>query len=260
MVAGCASTSPVSPVAQPVNSEQAPLIAQAPEPAEKPQPSIRAVPEVVEATRRYRKEYVLAPQDVVDVYIMRLPDGKFSSPIRSDGYISVPYAGEVKAAGLTPRELNEKLTELLSERLVNPEVTVIVREARPAVAYVTGEVGATAVVPLAGTTTAIQAIVRAGGFTTKAARDSVVLIRLTEEGRLTATRLNMVEGGQEAVFLALQNVPLQADDILFVPKTTIARVSTFLNDNINVILSGLNSVLSTYYNIRFIELIQKELQ
>mgnify|MGYP003694396363 CR=1 FL=1 len=49
-------------------------------------------------------------------------------PVRPDGKMSLPLVNDVQAAGLTPMDLREHLTEQLSEHLPSPEVSVIVRE------------------------------------------------------------------------------------------------------------------------------------
>lgn len=224
--------------------------------------SVEAHPEVAFATKRYRKAYVLGPGDILKVVVLKHPDATMEVRVRPDGYITLPFLDDVKTAGLTPMELDQKLTEKLSKRLVNPEVSVIVVSPRPAMLYVIGEVPSVSAVPLREASTVLQAITLAGGFTSKSAKDSVLIIRVTDDGRLTATRINLARIDQkppypqEVPYIALQNIPLQADDIIFVPKTFIARVSTWINDHLNVIFTGINSVIGSYANIKLIELLE----
>ncbi|MEW6606000.1 MAG: polysaccharide biosynthesis/export family protein [bacterium] len=213
------------------------------------------LPEIAVATTRFHKEYVLVPEDIVEVVLLKHPEITRVCTIRPDGYISLPILDDVKAAGLTPGELDKKLTEMFSHRLKEPEVTVIVTKFQPPVIYVIGEVTTPSVVSVHDAATAFQAVTRAGGFTNEAKRNSVIIIRVTEDNYLTATRVNLQLKGQSASYITLHNVPLQADDIIFVPKTFIARVDIFIEQHINKILIGAIDILTT---LRLIEILGEE--
>ena len=217
-------------------------------------------PEVAMATKRYRKEYIMAPGDEIDVVVLKHAEVSRPCVIRSDGYISLPMLDDVKAAGLSPTQLDERLTELFSARLTDPEVTVIATQVRPPMVFVAGEVGATTVVLLRDAPTAAEAVLRAGGFTNWAKAKSVLIIRLRDDNRLIAMHVDM-RGlrGQEAPYMALRCMPLQADDIVFVPKTRIYQVSLFVEQHINTILTGVNSVLNTWNQVQFTELVDAQL-
>lgn len=49
-------------------------------------------------------------------------------PVRPDGKISLPLLNDVQAAGLTPLELRDVLTQKLADYMPTPEVSVIVTE------------------------------------------------------------------------------------------------------------------------------------
>lgn len=256
MAAGCAST--VNGPAQtsiPLD-DAVPAAPAAPD----SQAGIAADPGVVVAAGRYRKEYVLAPQDVVEVTVLKHPEVSRSCLIRPDGYITLPILDDVKAAGLTPAALDARLTGLFSERLQKPEVTIIVTDLRPPMVYVLGEVAQARAVPLREAQTALQAVANAGGFTVRAKEKSVVVIRLTEDDRLVATAIQVQPRGKGARYMALGNVPLQPDDIVFVPKRAIARMNLFFNESVNPILATVNNMFATYTNFKLIEVLEKNLE
>jgi polysaccharide biosynthesis/export protein len=58
-----------------------------------------------------------------------------------NGNITVPYAGEVHAAGLLPAELGAKIQALLSARAMEPQVLVTIAERRADPVSVLGDVG-----------------------------------------------------------------------------------------------------------------------
>src|SRR6187431_2021498 len=72
--------------------------------------------------------YRIGREDVVDVSVWRDPDLSRTMVVRPDGFISLPMAGELHADGKTPRELEQLIRQKLSPYVVDPKVTVIVRE------------------------------------------------------------------------------------------------------------------------------------
>jgi polysaccharide export outer membrane protein len=224
------------------------------------QAGVPADPAVVVSKNRYRKEYVLAPQDVIEVSVLKHNEVTRACLIRPDGYISLPILDDVKAAGFTPSELDAHLTGLFSKRLKDPEVTIVVTDLRPPLVYVLGEVGQPRAVPLREAQTAVQAVASAGGFTTRSKEKKVVIIRLIEDNRLMAIPVQVQATGRGARYIALGNVPLEPDDVVFVPKKPIAKLNVFLNESINPLLSTVNNMFSTYTNVKLIEVLEENIQ
>ncbi len=85
--------------------------------------------------------YRLGPGDVLSLTV--LPQEKFSTPnilVRSDGFITVPGAGEIQVAGNTVIEATDKISERLSMRLRNADVTLSLLTPRSATVYLAGAV------------------------------------------------------------------------------------------------------------------------
>jgi len=100
--------------------------------------------------------------------------------IDPSGYVSLPLAGTVKAAGLTPDQLERNLEKQFgSKYLANPKVTVEVVEFRPF--YILGEVEKPGAYPYAGGLTALSAIAIAGGTTYRAKTSEILIQHLGEE-------------------------------------------------------------------------------
>jgi len=217
---------------------------------------IPAPPEVVSSEARFRKEYVLVPGDQIEVAVRGVTEASRTLTIRPDGYISLPIAAEVMASGLTPRELGEKLTEVLSARLLKPEVTVIASQIRQPMVYVQGEVAAPAALPFRTAPTAMQAIASAGGFRRTAANRDVAIIRLSEDGYLQAIRVVANVGGQPGPYMALQTALLQPDDIVFVPESGRSQFGRVVDDFLNRPVQGVNALLGTYLNFKLIQIVK----
>ncbi|MBV9470781.1 MAG: SLBB domain-containing protein [Abitibacteriaceae bacterium] len=87
------------------------------------------------------QNYQLGPGDVLTVIVLRHPEMSAEQvTVTSNGGIYVPVAGRVQVTGKTVEQVANQITTLLRVRLVRPEVTVTLREARPRQVFVLGAV------------------------------------------------------------------------------------------------------------------------
>jgi len=128
------------------------------------------------------RPYRIGREDVLDIAVWRDPDLSRTVPVRPDGFISMPMAGDVIAAGKTPEELAEELKQKHWPYVQEPRITVIIREVNSSRVYVAGEVTHPGAYPLRGRVSLVQAIALAGGFTDFADSDGIVVIRTDAEG------------------------------------------------------------------------------
>lgn len=84
-------------------------------------------------------------------------------PVGADGAITVPYAGRVRVAGLTAPEIERIIVDRLTGRAIQPQVLVSVVRPVTSTATVSGEVAASARVPLSGGERVLDVIALAGG-------------------------------------------------------------------------------------------------
>ncbi len=145
-------------------------------------------------------------------------------PVRPDGKIALDVTGEIQAAGLTARELEQEIARRASETLREPEVTVIVAELAQQKVYVGGEVRAPGFVAYRPGLTPMQAILDRGGFTDTARIDSVLYITPGEE-EYRALRLDLTDVVEHG---ASEPVTLGANDVIYVPRTFIGDAGTFV--------------------------------
>lgn len=193
-------------------------------------------------------EYRIQAGDQLDIKFFFNPELNETVLVRPDGKISLQLVHDVQADGLTPSELNEKLSQMYAEALKRPEVTVIVRSFTGQRVYVGGEVGNPGLVNLTKGMTALQAVIGAGGFRETAKPDGVIVIRKGEDNRpvpirvdlKTAINVNASEG----------DIPLQPYDVVYVPKTWIAKANKFVNEYIERLLLYRGASLGFSYEIR----------
>jgi polysaccharide export outer membrane protein len=87
------------------------------------------------------QEYEIGPGDVLNVTVLAQPAMSGEMTVEPDGMLSFPFLGRVKAAGLSPVELERKLVTLLADGyLKRPQVSVAVKQYRSQRVFVTGEV------------------------------------------------------------------------------------------------------------------------
>ena len=127
-------------------------------------------------------DYRLAPGDKLRIEVYRDTQMSQSVQIRPDGKITLPLVGDLEATGRTPIELRDVIAKQLKEYMTNPVVTVIVVEATPAVAYVTGEVNHPGAVTIQSQLTVLQALAIAGGLKDFANAKNIRILRRSSLG------------------------------------------------------------------------------
>jgi len=178
--------------------------------------------------------YRITPGDTLRLSFFYNMDLNQEVIVRPDGRVSLLLVDDVEAAGLTPEELDHALTEEYAAYFKNPEVTVAVARIAEARIYVGGEVRNPAMMGLHGRMTAMQAIIRAGGFARTAKVKEVLLVRKTREGEREIYELNLRETmNMES---SLDDIYLQAADLIIVPPKAIAKVNQFVDEWITGII------------------------
>jgi polysaccharide biosynthesis/export protein len=193
-------------------------------------------------------EYRISPGDRLNVKFFYNADLSQEVLVRPDGRISLPLVHEVMAAGLTPNELTNELTESFGKHLEQPEIIVMVNAFGGQRMYVGGEVGAPGMREIVGPTTALQAIAASGGFKDTGRKEEVVLIRRGPENKPFVIALNLLKA-MDGIDLS-QDIYLVPYDIVLVPKSDIADVNLWMQQYIGNNLSTLSPVGSWYLFIK----------
>ncbi len=152
--------------------------------------------------------------------------------VRPDGFISLQLVDDIKAAGLTPQELDNELTQRYAAHLKNPVLTVIVRSFGGFRAYVGGEVATPQVLSLEGGLTPLQAIFRAGGARSTAHLSAVVLVRKGPQGEAISYQLDLSDAAISEGRRDLR-VALRSSDVIYVPRSPIANANLFVQQYIS---------------------------
>jgi polysaccharide export outer membrane protein len=155
------------------------------------------------------KTYKVGVGDVLTIRVWREAELSGNVVVRPDGRITLPLAGEIEAAGLTPELLGQRIAEALSKFLTKPEVIVSVASVQSKRYYISGNVLRSGPVPLVMPTTVLQALSSAG-LGQWAKRSKIVIMRGTE--RIKFNYNDVIKGKKLE-----QNIFLQDGDHIFVP-------------------------------------------
>jgi polysaccharide biosynthesis/export protein len=158
--------------------------------------------------------YIIGPQDVLDVSVWKEPELTRTVPVRPDGKISLPLLNDVQAAGLTPSQLMSQITVNLSKYMNSPQVTVIVTQVSSMRIYLLGEVSRPGAYVMIPGMTVLQALSNGGGLTQFASRAKIYVLR-QENGKQEKHFFNYkdVLSGKRTD----QNIVLQSGDTIVVP-------------------------------------------
>jgi polysaccharide export outer membrane protein len=122
------------------------------------------------------KGYTIGPQDVLKIEVWDNPDLSREVTVSLTNMISFPLIGEMKVNGYTAEQLQQDIRSRLADGyLVNPQVTVTVKEYNSKKVYVLGEVNKPGYYPFSKVTTMVEIISMAGGLTPDAGQEAYIL-------------------------------------------------------------------------------------
>ncbi len=172
-----------------------------------------------EATKPVSKEFLLGPEDVLEVTVWRNQDLSRTVVVRPDGKVSLALIGDVQASGLSAAQVAAKIAARLTEFKENPNVSVSLKEVNSYFIYVLGEVLKPGKYPLKSYATVLQGVSMAGGFTPYASKNKMQVIRThaNEDGKERQIRIpvpynELVSGKGE-----IENFILRSGDTIVVP-------------------------------------------
>ncbi len=220
-----------------------PTIPAVPEPAETAADAAQDVPAEFSgglpelkgvALSRADSDYVVGPGDSLKITVWGHDDLTRTVQVSEEGNFSYPLIGKVHADELSVSQIEQEITRRLDGKyLINPQVTIVVEEFRSKRVFVLGEVGGPqghgkgpGAYPLTGQTSLIEILSAAGGLTSEAGGEVVVVRPISdkksdqplppqESETAKVIRLNVKHllGGD-----ATQNILLEDGDTIYVPS------------------------------------------
>ena len=173
------------------------------------------------------KEYVINYGDALDVLFLYNSElNQTDLKVRPDGKISLPYVGDVEAAGKPVSTLDSLLASQFSEIIVKPMVTVVVKSYRPQVVYAMGEVKSPGGYEFHPGMTLTDFLALSGGPDNLAKRNAILVIRRVASDHIVGIQVDFNDLVRKKRFDL--DIPLQAFDIVYVPKSAVASALDFM--------------------------------
>ena len=146
-----------------------------------------------------KENYIIGPEDRLQIYVWKQPSISVTVPVRSDGKISVPLINDIQAAGLTPHQLKDSITKKLTKFIEAPTVSVIVEAINSLKITISGNVNSPGVYKLSSAISFLSAMSLAGG--------------LTEYGDPKRIKIIRKENGVEKIYQVNYDAILNVEDI-----------------------------------------------
>jgi polysaccharide export outer membrane protein len=208
--------------------------------------SIPELRQIIADKLRTAEEQRIGTGDQVSVRVYRNDDLSITTIVPSSGRVNLPLGGEVELAGLTVEEANQAIAKKLLPYVVKPSVSTTIlktasglpgRMSDPQVSVevlafgghkilVLGEVENPGVYVNEGGSRLLEIVARAGGPTKDAKLKNVALIRPATETSPARTAVVDLDRAIKNGDLN-QNPPVQRGDVIYVPKTAIAKLAQF---------------------------------
>jgi polysaccharide export outer membrane protein len=159
--------------------------------------------------------FTIGVDDVLAINVWKETELSRTIPVRTDGKISLPLVGELQAAGRTPLQLEQEITEKLRSYMTEPEVSVMVQQINSEKINVLGEVVKPGAYTLSVAPTVMDAIAAANGLKDFAKKKAIYVLRKNATGgedRFPFNYNDFIKGKNTT-----QNVKLQPQDTVVVP-------------------------------------------
>ncbi len=152
--------------------------------------------------------------------------------VGSDGHAMFPLIGSVATQGMTLTQLNKVLNERYAAHSANVQVDALLKSTTPNQIFVLGEVTQPGAYPIQRPISVLEALTLAHGANALARLDSVVIMR--RKGNQMEAKLYDVSDALDAS--ADTFAYLQPDDLIYIPKTKLARAGEVSRQIADVLL------------------------
>jgi len=169
--------------------------------------------------------YLIQAGDEISIRFYLTPELDEDIRIPPDGMLSLRLIGPIKATDKTTEELSEELQNEYKRELKSPDIAVMLRKTQSNQVFVGGEVQRPQAVQYTPNMTPIEAVLNAGGFKQSAKLAHVLIIRKDENGKPVPYEVDL----KRMLAGSVESIPIQPLDIVYVPKTQIARVNQLLD-------------------------------
>lgn len=179
--------------------------------------------------------YRFFPGDTIDVTVHTAPELSRTALIGPDGRVSLPLLPNIMVADRTDVEIANVIADAYNQDMLRDPIVEVRRSTLgPQNIIVGGQVNTPGLVAMPSAIGALEAVMLAGGFQDSAARGKVVVLRRAPGGGLMMREVDLhraLDGGRGS-----DQIQLRRHDIVFVPRSTVAEVTNFMQQYVYGVL------------------------
>lgn len=170
-------------------------------------------------------DYIIGTDDLLEIDIFQAEELHKTVRVSSQGYISMALIGELKAKGLTPVQLEQQISKKLEKYMIEPRVSVSIKEYKAQKIGVIGSVKNPQIYMVTGQRYLLDMLTLAGGVTPDAG-DICYILRPAEADKAGAKTESLLVNLDELLVRGdfSLNIPVFGGDVINIPKTGIVYV------------------------------------
>ncbi len=195
-----------------------------------------------------KEEYRIGASDVIDIQVVSLPEMTRTWRVEADGTIALPYLGIVRAADKPARQLAKEIADgLRGDYLVDPQVTVIVKQVNSRTFFIQGAVRSPGVYQITGRPSLLELITVAGGLSKSYGATAFIIRRVKRPEKTSETanpqtddkssgepsesdgmpQFELIKANINGLLRGNfeQNIPVEPGDIVHIPETDVFFVA-----------------------------------
>ena len=176
--------------------------------------------------QRRNPRYEVTSGDIMEIDFPYTAEFNQTVTVNPDGYISLRNAGGIHVGGETIPEIREDIKKAYANVLLNPEVSITLKQFQNPYFLALGEVHHPGKYDLYGVTTVAEAVAMAGGFTSKGKRNDIILFRRVSDNWISATKVNL-KHMLTSKNLA-EDLQLHPGDMIYIPQNRLSKIKPFI--------------------------------
>ena len=183
-------------------------------------------------------DYVIGPEDVLQITVFDVPDLSQTVRVANDGTIAIPLLGRLEASGLTADQLRDRLEAALGKNLVqNPQVSVFVQQFHARPVSIVGAVEKPGLYQITGPRSLVEMLSLAGGLAKRNTAAAGKTVYVTRSGGFKNLKVvpGMRQLAPDKIAIDLKdllytqasglNIPIESHDIIAVSKADVIYVA-----------------------------------
>ena len=177
-------------------------------------------------TLHERPRYQIQPGDVVELHYRFTPEFNQTITVQPDGHAELNVIGDVKLSDLTVDQARDTIVARAKETLNNPDLNVVLKDFQHPYVVVAGEVNSPGKIELREHTSAVQAVMLAGGFKQDAKTKRILVFRRINNDTAEVKQLDLHHLSKTSDME--KDFQLSPGDMLLVQRDNLEKVSRYV--------------------------------